>query len=378
VIIFRDFLLAPSETFVRSQASALRRFVPVYAGSRRVHGLDLPPEDTYVVSQGNRIGQVREAVFKLFGSAPQLIQALRNLDALLIHAHFGADGLRALPLARRLGLPLVVTFHGSDATATDLRYGKTHYGHRRYLANRPLLQQGASQFLAVSDFIQRKLLEQNFSPGKVMVHYIGVDTELFSPQKGETAPTVLFVGRLVERKGAEYLIRAMAEVQKQLPEAELVLIGDGPLRKELETLAKSTLTKYRFLGVQNPESVREWMDQAAIFCAPSVTARSGETEAFGIVFAEAQALEKPVVSFASGGIPEAVAHDETGLLAPERDWRTLATYLSTLLQNADLRRRFGRAGRLRTLRLFDLKKQTSLLEDIYEGVCETQLCSKIA
>ena len=120
------------------------------------------------------------------------------------------------------------------------------------------------------------------------------------------------------------------------------------------------------------------MDQAAIFCVPSVTAHSGGEEAFGMVFAEAQALQKPVVSFASGGIPEAVAHNETGLLAPERDWQTLASYLAILVRNPDLRRKFGLAGRERTLRLFDLKKQTTVLEDIYEGVCERQLCSKSA
>jgi glycosyltransferase involved in cell wall biosynthesis len=317
-------------------------------------------------------------LFKLFGIAPNLVQKLRALDPVLLHAHFGSDGLRALPLAQRLDLPLIVTFHGSDATVTDLRYTKSHYGHRRYLANRGVLQRGASLFLTVSEFVRQKLTEQQFPPAKVVVHYIGVDTDVFAPQVGENSLAVLFVGRLSEVKGVEYLIRAMADVQKEHPEAELILVGDGPLRRELEVKAKNSLRRYRFLGVQSPEGVRKWMDQAAIFCAPSVTAHSGGEEAFGMVFAEAQALQKPVVSFASGGIPEAVAHNETGLLAPERDWQTLASYLAILLRNPDLRRKFGLAGRERTLRLFDLKKQTGLLEDIYEGVCEKQLCSKSA
>jgi glycosyltransferase involved in cell wall biosynthesis len=90
-----------------------------------------------------------------------------------------------------------------------------------------------------------------------------------------------------------------------------------------------------------------------------------------MVFAEAQAMEKPVVSFATGGISEAVLHGETGFLAPDRDWRTLAQYLSLLLKNADLRRKFGVLGRQRVLRLFDLNTQTSALEKIYEDVLET-------
>ena len=318
--------------------------------SRRVHGFELPPDITYTINNGGLDGRIREVLFKLFGSAHDFVQRLGALDPVLLHAHFGSDGFRALPL----GVPLVVAFHGSDATVTNLRYAKAHYGHRRYLANKGVLQRGASLFLAVSEFIRKKLLEQGFPDEKVLVHYIGVDTKVFSPLKGEGGPIVLFVGRLVERKGASYLIQAMAEVQKEHPETELVLIGDGPLRSDLESQAKNSLRRYRFLGVQTSQVVMEWMDRAAIFCAPSVRTQSGEEEAFGMVFAEAQSLQKPVVSFNSGGIREAVSHGESGFLAQERDWQSLAKYLAMLLQSSDLRRRFGTAGRQRVERLFNL------------------------
>jgi len=212
------------------------------------------------------------------------------------------------------------------------------------------------------------LLEQHFPPDRVVVHYTGVDTEFFSPIAEAKQPIVLFVGRLSERKGATYLIRAMAEVQKEKPETELVLIGDGPLRRDLEKQAKDSLTRYRFLGTQNPETVREWLGRASVFSAPSIVTPSGEEEAFGMIFAEAQAMQKPVVSFATGGIPEVVKHGETGFLAPERDCRTLARYLSLFLGDADLRHKFGVAGHQRVLQLFNLTKQTSALENIYQGI----------
>lgn len=370
VVIFCDHLLYPSETFVRAQVQALQRYRPVYAGSRRVRGLELPAESTYTVSGGDVNGRVREVMFKLFGTAPRLVDRLRPLEPALMHSHFGPDGLRALPLARKLGLPLIVTFHGSDATATDVRHVKAPFGHRRYLVQRAVLRRGATLFLAVSEFIRGKLLAQQFPADKTLVHYVGVDTKLFSPAQGEQESTVLFVGRLADRKGAEFLIRAMAEVQKENPAVELVLIGDGALRADLEKLAGSCLRRYRFLGVQPHHVVREWLDRASVFCAPSIRGRSGEEEAFGMVFAEAQAMEKPVVSFATGGIPEAVLHGETGFLAPDRDWPALAQYLSLLLRNADLRRKFGVAGRQRVLQLFDLNAQTSALERIYDGVLE--------
>lgn len=370
VVIFCDHLLYPSETFIRAQAQSLQRYKPVYAGSRRVRGLDLPAESTYTVSDGDVNGRVREVMFKLFGTAPKLAERLRALDPVLMHSHFGPDGLRALPLARSLGLPLIVTFHGSDATATDVRHVKAPFGHRRYLVQRGVLRRGAALFLAVSEFIRGKLLAQHFPAEKTLVHYVGVDTKFFSPAQGERESTVLFVGRLAEEKGAELLIRAMAEVQKENPGVELVLIGDGALRGDLEKLASASLGRYRFLGVQPPHVVREWLDRASVFCAPSIQGRSGGEEAFGMVFAEAQAMEKPVVSFATGGIPEAVLHGETGFLAPDRDWPALAQYLSLLLKTAELRRKFGVSGRQRVLRLFDLSTQTNALEKIYDGVLE--------
>jgi colanic acid/amylovoran biosynthesis glycosyltransferase len=368
VVVFSDHLLYPSETFIRAQAQALRRFVPVYAGSRRVPGLELPKECTYTISQGDLAGRLHEVMFKLFGSAPNLSKRLAELKPVLVHAHHGSNGLRALPLAGNLGVPLIVTFHGSDATATDLRYQKAHFGHRRYLAKKETVQRKAALFLAVSEFIRRKLLAQGFPDEKIVVHYTGVDTTVFRPASTERDPVILFVGRLVERKGAEYLIRAAAELQGELPEAELVLIGDGPLRANLEKEAKISLRRYRFLGVRSPEEVREWMNRASVFCGPSIRLRSGEEEAFGMVYAEAQAMGKPVVAFDSGGISEVVCHGRTGFLAPERDWRALAKHLSVLLKDADLRKRFGLAGRERVILEFDLNQRTKVLETIYNEV----------
>jgi colanic acid/amylovoran biosynthesis glycosyltransferase len=373
VVVFSDHLLYPSETFIRAQAYALSEFEPVFAGSRRVQGLELPKDHTYTISQGDFAGRLHEGAFKLFGFAPRrLIRPLGALNPVLLHAHYGSNGLRALPLARSLGIPMIVTFHGSDATATDLRYEGAPFGHRRYLARRKELRNGGTLFLAVSQFIRRKLLQQGFPEERVLVHYTGVDTRLFRPASTESDPVILFVGRLTERKGAEFLIRAAAEVQRELA-AELIVIGDGPLRTDLERQAKASLRRYRFLGTRNHEEIREWMNRASIFCAPSVKMPSGEEEAFGMVYAEAMAMEKPVVAFDSGGISEVVAHGCTGFLAPERDWQALARYLSVLLKDTGLRKKFGVIGRERVTRQFDLRERTKVLETIYAGVSGTRI-----
>ena len=370
VVVYRDLLLSPSETFVLKQAEALRDFSPYYAGSRLVPGLSLPPERTSVVNRGGLLGKASEAAFKLRGSAPHLLRCLRKLNPALVHAHFGVDGVRALPLARALRVPLLVTYHGYDATVKDEYARRSFYGHRDYLRRREALKRQARLFLAVSRFVKGRLVEgQGFPPEKIVVHYIGVDTSAFRPDPAvPREPAVLFVGRLVEKKGCEYLIRAMSRVQATMPEAELVVIGDGPLRPALERLAGETLRRYRFLGTQPQESVRAWLNRARVFSLPSVTAESGDSEGLPTTVIEAQASGLPVVSTIHAGIPEAVAHGETGFLVPERDWEGLASSILLLLRKDALCHRFAVAGKGRVRALFDLQKQTALLEEIYEDV----------
>jgi glycosyltransferase involved in cell wall biosynthesis len=213
-------------------------------------------------------------------------------------------------------------------------------------------------------------LEQGFPPENVHLVYTGINTEKFKPDSTENRPIILAVGRCTEQKGHRFLIRAASEVQAQLPDVELVLIGEGPLRGELETLAKQSLRRYQFLGARSSEEVREWMNRASLVCMPSVTIPSGEAEGFGMVTAEAQAMGKPVVAFKSGAIPEVISHGTTGFLAEERDCEALAKYLLILMQDAELRKRFGRAGREAMLRQFDVQQCTRRLEQVYGTVLD--------
>src|SRR5206468_551438 len=102
--------------------------------------------------------------------------------------------------------------------------------------------------IAVSQFIASRLRAQGFPDEKIRQHYVGIDVQKFTPDASASRQQmVLFTGRLVEKKGCEHLIRAMADVQASAPDCELVIIGDGPLRVQLETLAKTTLRRVRFL-----------------------------------------------------------------------------------------------------------------------------------
>jgi colanic acid/amylovoran biosynthesis glycosyltransferase len=365
VIIYENHLLGLTETFVQAQTSALSQFEPVYAGLRKDVGLDVGKVQTQLLNQGGFWDNCRELGFKLTGFAPEFMKRLGALRPVLLHAHHGPSGLRALPIARNLKIPLVVTFHGSDITITDLRYEKTYLGFRYFLANKGKLKTSGATFLVVSRFVEQKVLEQGFPPEKVHLVYTGVNTGKFRPDSTENRPIILVVGRCTEQKGQEFAIRAASEVQRQLPDVELVLLGDGPLRGDLERLAKQSLRRYQFLGSRTSDEVREWMNRASLLCMPSVTTPSGAAEGFGMVCAEAQAMGKPVVAFRSGGIPEIISHGTTGFLAEERNYKALTDYLMILLQDAELRKRFGRAGREAMLRQFDVQQCTRQVERVY-------------
>lgn len=366
ILIYRSTLLALSETFVLSQPEALEQFTPYFVGFTRVDGLRLPERRLHLIGEVGALGSTQRMMYKLFGVAPGLARHLRSLNPVLIHAHFGVDSVQALWLARRLRIPLVITFHGYDATMKEQYARKYSYDYRRYLRWRPVIQKEGSLFVAVSEFVRSRLIAQGFPPEKIVVHYVGIDTELFTPDLSLSRdPIVLFAGRLVDSKGCGYLIQAMEKVQRQIPDARLVVLGDGPLRRDLEQMAAQRLCNYSFLGAQSQSEVRQWMNRARVFSVPSFTTHWGTSEGFGLVFTEAQAMGLPVASFATGGIPEAVAHGVTGLLAKERDVDGLADNISRLLKDEILWLQFSGAARARVRDHFNLRDQTARLEEMY-------------
>lgn len=375
VLIYRDQLLPYSETFIPAQGESLSRYEAIYVGTSRLTE-SLQNQETIILGEYARADRLWKGLYKFGGIIhPQWSKELKQLMPALVHAHFGGDGGFVFPLCRQLALPLVVTFHGYDATwdtpAWTTVRSQGDFFRTLLLHKRDRAVAVADRIIAVSQFIRDQLLLRGGSADKIVVHYIGIDRQTFSPQPDQVRePIVLFVGRLVEKKGGEYLVRAMAAVQRQLPVVQLILIGDGPMRSHLQTLANQLGVRVQFLGKQPPDQVRHWMNRAQVFCGPSIIARSGDAEGFGMVFAEAQAMGVPVVSFATGGIPEAVIHGETGLLAPEKDTGQLAKNLIRLLKDEDLRQQFALAGQAHVATKFDLKKNTQQLETIYDQVVQ--------
>jgi glycosyltransferase involved in cell wall biosynthesis len=165
----------------------------------------------------------------------------------------------------------------------------------------------------------------------------------------------------------------MGAVRETHPDAALAIIGDGPLRGEMEYTAREMrLGNVQFLGTQSPEAIRRWLNRARAFCVPSIEIATGASEGFGLVFAEAQSMGVPVVSFKTGGIPEAVADGRTGLLVSPGDWRGLAEQINFLFSSPELWARISAAARERVVCQFDVAGQSAALEQHYDRWIESR------
>ncbi len=364
-LIFRKRLLPWSETFIAAQGGTLERYRPVFVGYRflRDGAAYLEGHDCVVLAEHALVPGLAKGAYKALGVVPhRWRRALEARRPALLHAHFGVNGFAALPLVRALDIPLVVTYHGMDIAIQK--------GHAREHRERSRVFTAADRIIAVSQFIAARLRDAGCPPEKIVVHHIGVDTERFTPGHAtdRAAAQILFVGRLVPKKGLAHLLRAMPHVQRAVPEAELIVAGDGPLRAELEAEANHLGARVRFLGVQPPDRIRELMRRATLLCSPSVVAADGNAEGLPMTIVEAQASGLPVVAFPSGGSAEGIVHGETGFIVPPADEDALADHLVELLRNADQRTRFSSAARSHAVRNFDLRNQTAKLERIYDEV----------
>jgi colanic acid/amylovoran biosynthesis glycosyltransferase len=371
ILIYRSEMLPPTQTFVMAQALALRRYAPRFVGLAPALPCvefdgDGPCLLTSTRSMGNRL---RKAAYRVTGFAPGFHARARELDGCLIHAHFAEDGPMAVPLAVDLGLPMIVTLHGSVEPIAD-KYLLRSLRNAMYVMKRRETWRRAAKFLCVSKFIRDVALEAGYPAEKLVVHSIGIDRTRFG--LGDVSlrdrKLVLFVGRLDEKKGCRYLVAAMAEVERVHPGAKLLVIGDGSERASLEVQARTLGINCVFAGTLPPAEVSEWLKRAWVFCGPSVRAKNGNSEGLGMVFAEAQASGLPVVSFAHGGIPEVVRHGETGLLAAEGNVPGLAAYLGEALSDGYAWEAMSGRGVAWVRERFDLVTQTAILEAIYDEV----------
>ena len=268
--------------------------------------------------------------FLFIGLWNALRKNVRNYD--VVHAHWLIpQGI----VQSFFYKPYIVTGHGGDVCSLNK-------GIVIRLKIRCIRR--AKKVTVVSEHLRQRVLE--LVPDiDIDIISMGVDTSAFGPQyrvenyfgQGDKK-AILYVGRLAEKKGVKYLIDAMKYVN-----ANLYIVGDGPLRSELEKQAKS-MSNVIFLGSKNHKELKNIYASADIFCLPSITAKGGDQEGMPTVLFEAMASGLPVVASNSGGISQLVIDGENGLLFEEKNVREIADNISSLLNDNDLYKKLQANG----------------------------------
>jgi glycosyltransferase involved in cell wall biosynthesis len=261
-----------------------------------------------------------------------IARCARNCD--VVHAHWTLSAGCAWLGRSAHGRPIVATLQGSDV----FQVTRSALGARMTR----LVLSRCDRITAISRALADAATATGIPPARIAVIPNGVNAEQFVPPAGPRQDVLLFVGTLIKRKGADYLLRAMPGIATRHPAVQLVVVGEGPEQSALEQLAGALgiAPQVQFIGQQPRDRIRDWMQRAKLLVLPSLE------EGLGVVLLESLACGTPIVASNVGGIPDVVV-PEVGLLVPPADPERLAEAVDQLLGDEARWQQMSRQGRQR-------------------------------
>ncbi len=315
------------------------------------------------------------APFALASSFNTLMQLTAREKFDVIHAHWVLPNAPVAALvARQRNIPLVISMHGSDVFMAEKNrvFGST----ARWCFDR------AAWLTACSDDLMQRALAIGAEENKTELIPYGADAKAFHVlpqdaarvraelklQRGEIM--ILAVGRMVHKKGFEFLIGAMPNILRDAPHARLVLVGYGDLRDELETQAHALGLNghITFAGRVPRQEIPAYFAAADIVSVPSVRDEAGNVDGLPNVVLEAMAAGKPIVASNIAGFPDVIEHEASGLLVEEKNSDALANAIVKLARDKNLRERLGARGRVQVHENLNWEKVARKFTNVYERV----------
>jgi len=295
-------------------------------------------------------------------------RVVHETRATVVHAHWVIPG-GAMGMMAARGLPLVISLHGSDV------YVAERHGLMRSVARRAFRR--ANWVTACSDDLRTRAIALGAEPSSTETVPYGVDVDRFTPGREPRAvvrarfgvetdvPFVFSAGRLVSKKGFEFLIDAVAALSRTRPRVCVAIAGDGDLREALQARAAASGARVLLLGNQSQDLVAALAAAADVIVVPSVHDEAGNVDGLPNFALEALASATPVVATRVGGLPQAIEDGATGWLVPERNVPALAAAIDQVLAQPDRGRALGAAARTRVTRDFGWGRVAASIEAAY-------------
>jgi len=310
-------------------------------------------------------------IYNLLKFGVHTIRLFRNKDFSIVQCGHIENSIFGYLIKRLFKIPYVIHVHGKEIKNMYLRHPID-----KYLTNKFL--QGADLILADNEYSKQVAINLGMPETIVENIHLGVDLDLFEKKNQEVVSLtdelnienhqiVLSVGRLVRKKGHDIVIQSLPKVLLKIPDLLYLIVGDGPLRNELEELVRieNVQNNVRFLGAVSHENIPAFYHACDVFIMPSrdVLESDGiDVESFGIVYLEANACFKPVIGGKSGGVNEAVVDDVTGILVNPDSIEDVSQALLQLLLNKQLAKLLGENGRKRVEEIYNWKVITKVVE----------------
>lgn len=355
--VVTPYLPTVSETFIRGHVERLP------AKTLLVHGWPPSVGDAPVLSWPTRVGYKIQKRLSRNGATDETtaayMAAFREFRADCVMAEYGPTGVDVLDACTKCDVPLVVHFHGYDASQRDVlaNYSESY---------RAMFRQAAA-IVVVSRDMQRKLIALGASAEKVHYNPCGIDCREFAGAEPQNAtPVLLAVGRFVEKKGPQFTLRAFARAREQATAARLRMIGDGPLLDECRSLIDQLKisSAVDLLGAQPPSVVQQEMRSARAFVQHSIEASNGDCEGTPVGIMEAGATGLAVIATRHAGIKDVIVEDETGFLCDERDVDRMAEHMLRMINDPALAGEMGRAAHARIEQHFSQEQSDARLWEI--------------
>ncbi len=331
-------------------------------------------EPKTVTCSDNEIHVKKAATFFNYDNAPicpGMIREIQKTKADILHLHYpNPMGVLACLLSGFKG-PIIVSYHADIVRQNP--FTKPFECLLHHLLKRCAVIIGATEnYLRTSPIVQPYHKKCQIIPYAISKSLLDqVDFEKVSAIRKQYGPNLLLsVGRLVDYKGLPYLVRAIQETS-----AKLLIIGDGPKRRELGLEIERLNLKDRVFLLGEVEDTTPFFHACDVFVLPSIH----RAEAFGIVQLEAMACGKPVINTQiDSGVPFVSLHEVTGLTVPPKDPQALAGAINRLMENEPLRKKYGEAGRKRVETEFNLHQMTQKILNIYSAVSQSPRISSVS